>query len=135
MWKGTTGRPALGGRKSIIDDGRPISRRVYFGTSKIIADRGLQCRKNNARQSRLLGEKTVEELVGRKYGTLWDWIVNGTFPKPVILNPGQKRELRSWREDEIQKWIDSRPQRLAKPVSQKTYERFRRSKRLTRPTR
>lgn len=54
--------------------------------------------------------------------TPYAWTMQGRFPKPVILNPGQKREIKAWREDEVQQWIDTRPQRLAVPVTQKAYE-------------
>ena len=45
----------------------------------------------------LLRAKQVVKIVGRDLSTIWAWIKRGDFPAPVILNPGQGREIRAWR--------------------------------------
>lgn len=43
--------------------------------------------------------------------SIYKWVNDGTFPKPVILGPdeGPKVSASRWREDEIQEWLDNRP--------------------------
>ena len=36
--------------------------------------------------------------------TIWRWVQNGNFPKPVKLSPGCSR----WRIEDVQKWAESR---------------------------
>ena len=42
--------------------------------------------------------------ISKKYGvhrtTLWRWVKNGNFPKPVKLSPGCTR----WAEDALKEW-------------------------------
>lgn len=39
------------------------------------------------------------------------WVENGTFPRPVILNPGSGRELSGWLTADFEQWRASRPRR------------------------
>ena len=66
--------------------------------------------------------KQVAQIIGRDLSTIWAWIKRGDFPLPIVLNPGQRWEIVGWRRSDIQQWIDTRPQRLAKPVTQRAYE-------------
>ena len=61
----------------------------------------------------LLRKRTILQQVPVHESTLWQWIKEGTFPKPVILNAGQKREIIAWRLSDFVKWRDGLPQRLA----------------------
>jgi predicted DNA-binding transcriptional regulator AlpA len=71
----------------------------------------------------LITKREVERRIGRYPATLWNWIRNGQFPMPRVLNPGSRREVVAWCEHEVEDWIASRPQRLAKPISDKPYEK------------
>jgi predicted DNA-binding transcriptional regulator AlpA len=53
--------------------------------------------------------------------TLSNWIKRGDFPEPVVLNPGQRREIVAWRESDLIKWQATRPQRAARPASDAAY--------------
>ncbi|MBB6055274.1 MAG: helix-turn-helix transcriptional regulator [Trichlorobacter sp.] len=44
----------------------------------------------------------MEKLVNRDYKTLWVWVKNGNFPKPVRVNG---RAI-GWTQSSYQKWID-----------------------------
>jgi predicted DNA-binding transcriptional regulator AlpA len=66
--------------------------------------------------------------------TLWEWVKQQRFPEPVVLNPGARREIVAWRERDIREGKDSRPQRLAQPITEAAYEKARRKRKLRRPT-
>lgn len=55
---------------------------------------------------RLLRIAAVAEKVGIPKSTLWMLIASGEFPKPREI-PG--RRIVAWREDEIDRWIESLP--------------------------
>ena len=65
--------------------------------------------------------------------TLWEWVKQQRFPAPVVLNPGARREIVAWRERDVREWKDSRPQRLANPITPNAYKRHQ-PKLLRRPT-
>lgn len=58
---------------------------------------------------RLLPRREVLRLLNVSNTTLYNWIREGVFPQPVILNPGRKFSRLAWREDEVSRWIDQRP--------------------------
>jgi predicted DNA-binding transcriptional regulator AlpA len=35
----------------------------------------------------------VCRCIGRSLSTLWVWVRRGDFPQPLVLNPGQGREV------------------------------------------
>ena len=89
---------------------------------------------NGSNRGKLLRKKTILSEVPIDDGTLWTWIKQGKFPPPVVLNPGQKREIVAWREADYLAWRDSLPQRLATPTSDRIAGRGRPRKQLvTRP--
>jgi prophage regulatory protein len=50
---------------------------------------------------KILRRHAVEEMVGIGRSTLYAWVANGTFPKPVRLGV----RAVGWRESEIVKWL------------------------------
>lgn len=52
----------------------------------------------------LLRMPQVCERTGLARSTIYDFMADGTFPRPVPLTPTR----RAWREDEISEWIQSR---------------------------
>ncbi len=56
---------------------------------------------------RILRRPEVETPVGVKRSTLYDWMAQGTFPKPVALSV----RLVGWRESDVTAWLDSRAPR------------------------
>jgi len=50
----------------------------------------------------LLRMKSVKELIGVSAGTIYKWIGEGTFPKPVRIG---ERSVR-WRLNEVEAWRD-----------------------------
>lgn len=54
----------------------------------------------------LLREPVVRETVGGiGHTTLWRWIREGRFPKPVRLGAN----CVAWRSDDVDQWINTRP--------------------------
>ena len=56
---------------------------------------------------RILRRPEVETLVGVKRGTLYDWMAQGAFPRPVALGA----RLVGWRQSEVTAWLDARAPR------------------------
>lgn len=70
----------------------------------------------------LILRKEVKRRTGiRSDTTLWTWVKTGTFPQPVILNPGSKSPRLVWFEDEIAAWIASRPRGIGVGPAQEVY--------------
>lgn len=55
-------------------------------------------------QSIYIPDVTVAKQFGVSRATIWRWVQNGAFPKPVKLSPGCSR----WKIEDVQKWADSR---------------------------
>ncbi len=51
-----------------------------------------------------LREKQVLKLVPVAHSTLWEWVDQGTFPKPVKLSP----RVTVWKKSEVQAWIETK---------------------------
>ena len=62
---------------------------------------------------KLLSKSQMLELVGVSYSSIWNWIVDGTFPPGRALSEGKRGRI-MWVESEVQDWIASRPVRLPK---------------------
>ena len=56
---------------------------------------------HNIQNERLLRVKEVSELVGIGKSTVWAWVKEGKFPKPVKLSD----RVTVWRESEVQTFI------------------------------
>jgi len=48
--------------------------------------------------------KQLANRYGNNVATIWRWVAQGRFPKPVKLSPGCTR----WRISDIQKWEASK---------------------------
>lgn len=48
--------------------------------------------------------KTLAARLDVHRSTIWRWVRQGTFPRPISLNP----TVRVWRETDIEKWITDR---------------------------
>ena len=66
--------------------------------------------------------------------TLDDWIKTGRLPEGRVLNPGAIREIVRWIKSDARAWKASRPQRQAKPITEKAYEKARSKGKLRRPS-
>lgn len=53
---------------------------------------------------KILRRPDVEEMLGVKRSTIYDWMKAGAFPKPVALG----ERLVGWRESDIAAWLASR---------------------------
>ena len=81
------------------------------------------------------GYMTKDELLAdlRIHGsTLWEWIKTGRFPSGRVLNPGAGREIVRWDKSEVRAWKDSRPRRLAQPITERAYDKVRGKKPMLR---
>lgn len=48
--------------------------------------------------------KPLAKSLGIGVSTLWDWVRNGKFPKPLKLG----ENLTAWRADEVHAWLNAR---------------------------
>jgi predicted DNA-binding transcriptional regulator AlpA len=69
----------------------------------------------------LLRKQRILQLTGVTAATLHGWIRRGTFPMPLVLNAGSKRELVAWPESVFLAWRNSLPERMATPVRTTPY--------------
>lgn len=69
----------------------------------------------------ILRRSMILDDLGIDKSTLSDWIARGDFPAPLVLNPGQAREITGWRTSTYVAWKENLPQRAAKPISQAAY--------------
>lgn len=58
---------------------------------------------------RILRRPAVEARTGLARSTIYDWMKNGAFPKPVALGA----RLVGWRESDIEEWLAAREQKVA----------------------
>ena len=66
--------------------------------------RGAAMAKANPNGTQILRRKQVERLTGMSRSTIYLWIQQGTFPRPVSLGP----RAVGWVEHEIQEWLAER---------------------------
>lgn len=60
-------------------------------------------------KNRLLRRPEVEARTGLSRSTLYSWMKDGRFPKPVRLG----ERIVAWRESDVTEWLDSRETRVA----------------------
>jgi prophage regulatory protein len=62
-------------------------------------------------EERYLKVGDLSALLGVARSTIYRWVNEGHFPKPVILGPEDKASNSStrWLRTEVQEWLDSRP--------------------------
>ena len=60
------------------------------------------------RLSRLVGnpkaKPPIDRLLDVGKSTIWEWVKNGHFPKPVKLGP----RTTAWRVEDVRAWMDAR---------------------------
>lgn len=54
--------------------------------------------------------------------TGWAWIKRGDFPQPLLLNPGERRSVVAFREEDVTRWMAERPEGLGRPLAAAAYE-------------
>jgi len=70
----------------------------------------------------IIRKRLILADLGIDNSTLRAWMQRGDFPLPLVLNPGQKREIIGWPTSVYRQWKAARPQRMAKPVTEHAYE-------------
>ena len=63
------------------------------------------CGEERAMNDRLLRRREVEEITGLARSSLYRYMQEGDFPRPVRVGPAAVR----WRESDIVRWLESRP--------------------------
>jgi prophage regulatory protein len=58
---------------------------------------------NEDSPNRLFRIKDVAELTSLAKSTIWLWVSQGKFPKPLSLSP----TVKVWRKSDVDTWIDS----------------------------
>lgn len=53
-------------------------------------------------ETRYLKDRTVAAMVQVHPVTVWRWVRQGKFPKPIKLDTGSTR----WRMSDVQEWMD-----------------------------
>tara|TARA_Y100001937_G_C6880486_1_gene224511 strand:+ start:32 stop:280 length:249 start_codon:yes stop_codon:yes gene_type:complete len=66
-----------------------------------------------SRDTVFLTQPEVSEWLKISKSTLYRWVQEGAFPKPVVLGKPEKNGTSRWVEDEIQEWLDNRPREKA----------------------
>ena len=77
----------------------------------------------------IIRKRLILADLGIDNSTLRAWMQRGDFPLPLVLNPGQKREIIGWPTSVYRQWKAARPQRLATPITDNAYSETARSKR------
>lgn len=65
--------------------------------------------KENIMAERILRRPVVETRTGLSRSTIYQWMKEGTFPKPVALGA----RLVGWRESDIEAWMAARNTKAA----------------------
>ena len=60
---------------------------------------------------RLLRRREVEKITGIGRSTIYRFMQEGDFPRPVKVGPSAVR----WRESEVNAWVESRPVAVGDP--------------------
>lgn len=58
--------------------------------------------------TKLLTYKDVAGICGVKVDTIYKWVKDGKFPKPMQLAGGKSRR---WTKEDIDKWIEQQPRK------------------------
>jgi len=77
----------------------------------------------------ILRKRLILADLGVDNSTLAAWIRRGDFPPPLVLNPGQKREIVGWPTSVYRAWREGLPQRSANPITEAAYSEEARAKR------
>lgn len=63
----------------------------------------------NFDEDELLKIGDIKEKINVSYSTLYRWIEEGLFPKPLVFGKGQKNATTRWVKKEIEDWLSDRP--------------------------
>jgi prophage regulatory protein len=57
----------------------------------------------------LLSLRQVKQQVGASSASIWRWLAEGKFPRPIRLSPCERGKRVAWHAGEIYEWIAQRP--------------------------
>ena len=58
---------------------------------------------------KMLRISEVTEWLNVSKSTIYSWVREGDFPKPIILGNGDRSAASRWLKEEIDLWLESRP--------------------------
>ena len=60
--------------------------------------------------NRLLRVSEVAKLLGVSTSTLYKWVKQGQFPRPIMLGPmkPKQRQTKRWVLSEVEEWVNER---------------------------
>ena len=62
-----------------------------------------------APSNKMLRIAEISEWLNVSKSTIYKWVKDGNFPKPLILGDGDRSAASRWMEREVNEWLDSRP--------------------------
>jgi predicted DNA-binding transcriptional regulator AlpA len=51
----------------------------------------------------------IKDKLNVSYSTLYRWIDDGSFPKPLVFGKGEKNATTRWVRKEVEEWFNNRP--------------------------
>ena len=63
----------------------------------------------NFDEDELLKIGDIREKINVSYSTLYRWMDDGNFPKPLVMGKGEKNTTTRWLKSEIEDWFSNRP--------------------------
>jgi predicted DNA-binding transcriptional regulator AlpA len=63
----------------------------------------------NFDEDQLLKISDIKDKLNVSYSTLYRWIDDGSFPKPLVFGKGEKNATTRWKKKEIEEWFNNRP--------------------------
>ena len=51
----------------------------------------------------------IKQKINVSYSTLYRWIEEGSFPKPLVFGKGEKNATTRWLKKEVEEWFTDRP--------------------------
>ncbi len=63
----------------------------------------------NFEEDQLLKLSDIKDKLNVSYSTLYRWIDDGSFPKPLVFGKGEKNATTRWVRKEVEEWFNNRP--------------------------
>ena len=63
----------------------------------------------NFDEDQLLKLVDIKEKINVSYSTLYRWIEEGSFPKPLVFGKAEKNATTRWLKKEVEEWFSDRP--------------------------
>jgi predicted DNA-binding transcriptional regulator AlpA len=63
----------------------------------------------NFEEDQLLKLSDIKDKLNVSYSTLYRWIDDGSFPKPLVFGKGEKNATTRWLRKEVEEWFNNRP--------------------------